>query len=241
MNIRILVNGANGKMGKVTAAAIEETNDLTLVAQTGKTDNLAKAIETSKAQVVVDFTIPNSVFENCQTIIQCNASPVIGTTGLTLEQIHELTQQCAAKSLGGVIAPNFSIGAVLMMRFSELAAHYFENNEIIEFHHPYKLDSPSGTAKKTAEMMRATMQTAKRINVTHDSARGEYYQDIPIHSVRIPGVFAQQMVVFGGEGETLTIHHDATDRRSMMQGVLLACRRVRVLNHLVYGLDKLLQ
>jgi len=240
MSISVLVNGANGKMGRVTVAAIEQAKPLTLAGTATRGDDLAHLIAKTQADVVVDFTVPNCVFENCQTIIESGARPIVGTTGLTLSQIDQLADACRAKSRGGLIAPNFSIGAILMMQFAKQAAAYFPNNEIIEYHHPYKLDAPSDKEKKTAEMMRESMSQDSHINTTTEAARGETYQDVPIHSVRIPGVFASQCVLFGGEGETLTIRHDATDRSSMMPGVVLACEKVMVLNELVYGLDRLL-
>lgn len=226
--IRVLVNGALGKMGRVTTEAIAREADLQLVASTTRTDALHEAIRKYKPQVVVDFTNPQSVFANAQTIIAERVHPVIGTTGLTTEQIATLTQQCDELSLGGIIAPNFSLGAVLMMKYSQDAARYFADVEIIEMHHPKKLDAPSGTAIKTAQMMQPVRSSEKKD------------QPIPIHSVRLPGLFAHQMVIFGGAGETLTIRHDATDRNAMMPGVFLACRKVMELKYLVYGLENLL-
>jgi len=239
MTIKVLVNGAFGKMGLVTQQAIQQESDLKLVASLGRKDNLAKEIEKSQADVVVDFTLPNSVFENTETIIKTGARPVIGTSGLNPDQIKKLTQLCQQKNLGGIIAPNFSLGAILMMRYAADAAKYFSNAEIIEMHHEKKVDAPSGTAVKTAQLMGDARVSSTVID--HSApARGEAHYDIPIHSVRLSGLFAHQMVIFGGFGETLTIRHDSTDRNAMMPGVCLACRKVMDLDHLIYGLENVI-
>jgi len=237
MSIKVIVNGAQGRMGRVTEEAISQHEDFTLVAALNKKDDLAAQIAKHDADVVVDFTVPQAVFANAQTIIAAGARPVIGTTGLTDQQIETLANECQRKKLGAVIAPNFSLGAVLMMRYAQDAAKYLDDVEIIEMHHPLKLDAPSGTAIKTAHMMAKVRDQQKNQN---DSARGANYYNIPIHSVRLPGLFAHQMVIFGGYGETLTIKHDSTDRRAMMPGVCLACRKVMNLDSLIYGLENLL-
>lgn len=240
MTIKVIVNGAKGKMGQVTVVAVTAEPKLELVAALDQQDDLAKAIKEHHANVVIDFTIPSTVYNNTKTIIQYGAHPVIGTTGLTLDQIHELQQLSAKKSLGGIIAPNFSLGAILMMRYAEDAARYFPDVEIIEMHHEKKVDAPSGTAAKTAEMI-ATTRSAKHV-LSSDSnrARGDHHQGVPIHSVRLPGLFAHQCVLFGGVGETLTIRHDAMNRDAMMPGVILSCQKVMELDCLVYGLENIL-
>ena len=237
--MRVIVNGANGKMGKITVEAVTEASDLELVAAIDQDDDLANAIKTHQANIVIDFTTPKSVYKNTEAIIQAGAHPVIGTSGLTPEEIKQLQHLCLEKQLGGIIAPNFSLGAILMMKYAADAAKYFDDAEIIEMHHPYKLDAPSGTAKKTAEMM-AESGNIKSKNNHSDQARGEQYQGINIHSVRLSGLFAHQAVIFGGDGELLTIRHDGMDRTSIMPGVLLACRKVGELSELVYGLEKLI-
>jgi 4-hydroxy-tetrahydrodipicolinate reductase len=240
MSINVIVNGAHGKMGETTQSAIEAAEDLNLVASLGRQDDLANTIKETNADVVIDFTIPKTVYENSLTIINSGARPVIGTTGLSLAQIATLTDECEKNNLGGVIAPNFSLGAILMMRYAQDAAKHLPNAEIIEMHHPAKLDAPSGTAIKTAQMME---QSHKESKITHEDepkARGEKFHGTTIHSVRLSGLFAHQMVMFGGHGETLTIRHDATDRNSMMPGVCLACRKVMEIDHLVYGLENFL-
>jgi 4-hydroxy-tetrahydrodipicolinate reductase len=240
---RILVNGANGRMGHETITAIEQTQDLTIVAKTGHKDDLATAIKSSEAQIVIDFTRPDCVYQNTKTIIEQGAHPVIGTTGLTQQQIIELQNLAKAKQLGGIIAPNFSIGAILMMKFAQQAAHYLSHAEIIEMHHDKKLDAPSGTAIKTAQMIAATRNSQPTMPTCKESlpgARGGNYENIAIHSIRLPGFLAHQMVIFGGEGETLTIKHDSISRSCFMPGVLLACRKVTTLKELVYGLENVM-
>ncbi len=240
MSIKVIVNGANGKMGKVTVDAIRADSDCDLVASLTREDDLGAAIKKHHADVVVDFTVPSVVFANSQTIIDNNARPVIGTTGLTLTQIETLQQQCAQKKLGGIIAPNFAIGAILMMKYAADAAKYVPDVEIIEMHHEKKIDAPSGTAAKTAEMIAQSKNLQPATHSPEDAARGEHYHGTHIHSVRLPGLFAHQAVMFGGLGQTLTIRHDSTDRNAMMPGVVLACHKVMQLNELVYGLENVL-
>lgn len=238
--IKVLINGASGKMGRVTVESIAQEADLELVAQTGHTDDLATAIQSSQADVVVDFTVPDTIFEQTQIIIAHRARPVIGTSGLTYDQVQTLQAQCREQSVGGVIAPNFSLGAVLMMRYAKDAAKHFPDAEIIEMHHQQKVDAPSGTAAKTAQMMAEARSSLADSQPHPDRARGEHYQGVTIHSVRLPGLFAHQEVIFGGLGETLTIRHDGMDRKSMMPGVFLCCRKAMELDHLVYGLEEFL-
>lgn len=243
MTIRVLVNGKNGKMGRPTVAAIEADPALTLAGTAGHDDDLAKVIQDNHAQVVVDFTTPTSVFANTQTIINSGAHPVIGTTGLLPTQIAELQTQCRKLALGGIIAPNFSIGAALMMQISKQIAAHFCHAEIIEAHHVEKLDAPSGTAIKTAEMIaagRTTTPLPPHSTEVLPHARGATHEHVPIHSVRLPGVVADQTVTFGGHHETLTISHNTLDRACFMPGVVLACKAVVELEELLYGLETIL-
>lgn len=223
MAIKILINGANGKMGRTTIAAIANEKDLQLVATTTTHDDLISTIKKNKADVVIDWTTPTSVFDNAKKIIEAGARPVIGTTGLTTEQIKILFEQCLMKKIGGIIAPNFSMSAILMMKYAQDAAKYFNDVEIIEYHHPQKKDAPSGTAKKTAELI-----------------SGNAKKNIPIHSVRLPGVFANQEVIFSGHGETFMLQHNAIDRNAMMPGLFLCCRKVMTLHKLIYGVEELI-
>lgn len=239
MSIKVIVNGAFGRMGLVTQEAIRQADDLELVAALGKNDNLADAITQSKADVVIDFTLPNAVFQNTQTIIRCKARPVVGTSGLTEENIAELEKLCEAEKIGGIIAPNFSVGAILAMRYAQETAKYFPDCEIIEMHHEKKVDSPSGTAIKTAQMISKTRKKAAIIPHS-DIARGASCNDIPVHAVRLPGMFANLHILFGSLGETLTIKHDSHDRNCMMPGVCFCCRKVMELKKLVYGLENII-
>ena len=243
MSTRVIVNGAHGKMGLLACDTLKKQDEFELVAQLGRNDDLAKAIRDTQAQIVVDLTRADSVYQNSLTIIQHGAHPVIGTSGLLPEQILELTQLCESRHLGGIIAPNFSISAVLMMLFAAKAAEYFSEVEIIETHHQQKLDAPSGTALKTAEMIAAARKKPKnKLNLKEliPGARGATYADINIHSLRLPGVLARQQVIFGNAGETLSITDDSMDRNCFMPGVILACQKVFELNTLIYGLEHIL-
>lgn len=243
MTIRVLVNGASGKMGQLACAALSQTADLQLVATTDRADPLAERILESKADVVVDLTTATAVFENAKTIILSGARPVIGTSGLRLDQIEALKPLLATHAKGGLIVPNFSIGAILMMRFAKAAAAYFQHAEIVEMHHLSKVDAPSGTSRKTAEGIAEGNPNinAEQQSIPSDApARGQIYQRVPIHSLRLPGYVAHQEVIFGQTGETFTLRHDCNDRQALMPGLLLACRAVIKLDALVYGLDALL-
>ena len=239
MTVKIIVNGIRGKMGTVTAQAINKESDLMIVAGTNRNDNLSETIKKTGADIVIDFTGPDVVFANSETIIAAGAKPIIGTSGLTLDQIQHLESQCKDKQIGGIIAPNFSLSAILMMRFASQAARYFNDVEVIEMHHPHKVDSPSGTATKTAQMISANRK-GRSVNKDNAPARGDQSHEVPIHSVRLPGLFAHQTVMFGGTGEILTIRQDSMDRSCMMPGIVMACRKVMALDHLVYGLENLL-
>src|SRR3990167_3083649 len=204
MTINIIINGANGKMGRTAVAAIAHEKELTLVAATTRTDNLRDAIQQHHAHVVIDFTEPSAAFHNTKIIIEAGARPVVGTTGFSDDEIDAIRAICSAKKHGAIIAPNFSIGALLTMKYAQDAAKYFSDVEIIEYHHPQKKDKPSGTARKTAQLIRSVIS-----------------QDIPIHSVRLPGIFAKEEIIFGGNNETLTLQHHTTDRNAMMAGLFL--------------------
>ncbi|PCH56283.1 MAG: 4-hydroxy-tetrahydrodipicolinate reductase [Legionellales bacterium] len=224
--IKVLVSGAYGRMGSESCVAIAETTDLSLVAKVGSSDDLAALIKSSKAQVVVDFSVPDVAVQNARIIINSGAYPVIGTSGFTLEDIDNLQELVKAKQIGGIIAPNFSIAVALMLKYSQDAYKYLPQAEIIEMHHDTKLDKPSGTALKTAQILQ--QQT------------GVVAREIPIHAIRLPGVLAEQQVIFGGLGETLTIQQRTIDRKAFMPGVVIACNEVLKLKELVYGLEFLL-
>ena len=207
--------------------------------------NLKEMLSKINADVVVDFTQPNSVFENTKIALNAGVRPVIGTTGLSNEQIKELKELSSTTTTGCLIAPNFALGAVLMMKFSQIASKYFANAEIIEFHHNQKKDAPSGTAIKTAQMMikeRDNFATGNcpETETIQGSRGGKFDNNIQIHSVRMPGYVASQEVIFGATGETLKIRHDSIDRKCFMSGVALAIRYIFEHNNFVYGLDNIL-
>jgi 4-hydroxy-tetrahydrodipicolinate reductase len=214
-------------------------------------DDLATALRSAQPDVLVDFTVPDSAMTNLRTALQQGISPVVGTTGLTPEDLAEADRLARQQGIGAFVAPNFAIGAVLMMQFAAQAARYLPDVEIIELHHEKKLDSPSGTALLTAQKIAQVRQEAGVVPQPLPSgtvekaagargARGAATGDVPIHSVRLPGFVAHQEVLFGGPGQILTLRHDSTDRRSFMPGVLLAIRKVRSLQGLVIGLEHLL-
>lgn len=243
MQRRVIVNGAQGKMGKLACETIKNHPDFALVGALTRQDDLSQAIVATKAEIVIDLTRADSVYENSLAIISRGAHPVIGTSGLVDEQIQTLKTQCDAQKLGGLIVPNFSLSAVLMMRFAAEAARYLTEVEIIEAHHQQKLDAPSATALKTADLIakaRVTQQNELALREIVPGVRGGCHQGIPIHSLRLPGVIANQQVIFGSPGETLSISHNSIDRTSFMPGIILACQRVVTLNTLYYGLEMLL-
>ena len=252
--IKVLVNGALGRMGRTVVAAVNADSELELV---GAVDvfggevggvkvetNLDAALKKFSPDVMVDFTRPAVVFDNVMTALANKVSPVIGTTGLSEESKEKIRAAAEENSTPAFIAPNFALGAVLMMLLSKQAAKYFPDVEIIELHHDKKLDAPSGTAELTAKMIAEVRPPHKQGHpdeverLAH--VRGADVDGIRIHSVRLPGYVAHQEVIFGGLGQTLTIRHDSTGRDSFMPGVVLACKKVRSLTGLTIGLDKLL-
>ncbi|MEU4241551.1 4-hydroxy-tetrahydrodipicolinate reductase [Actinoplanes sp. NPDC026619] len=244
--IRVGVLGARGRMGLEVCKAVDGAADMALVAMVDQGDVLF-SMEDARAQVVVDFTTPDVVMDNLRWAIDHGISAVVGTTGFTESRLDQVRSWLAEKPGAGVlIAPNFGIAAVLMMQFAAKAARYFESAEIIEQHHPRKLDAPSGTATRTAQLMAAAraeaglgpMPDATKEEV--DGARGASIDGIRVHAVRAAGLLAHQEVLFGTDGELLTIRHDSLDRISFMPGVLLAVRHVRSLPGLTIGIDSLL-
>ncbi len=242
--IKVIVIGAGGKMGATTVSAIEATPDLELVAALDLEDSLEEACRTHQPDVAVDFTHPSCVFSNSETLIAHNVRPVVGTTGLSTEQLDTLTAKCAEKKLGALICPNFAIGAILMMKLSETVAQYMPFCEIVEMHHNQKADAPSGTAIKTAELIKAANPRINEDPLDEEEiikgSRGGSCESIPVHSIRLPGYVAHQEVIFGGLGQTLRIRHDSIDRTSFMPGVVMAVKKVMELDTLVYGLDNVI-
>jgi 4-hydroxy-tetrahydrodipicolinate reductase len=194
--------------------------------------------------VVIDFTHAKSVFNNTNAIMDAGARPVIGTSGLTKEQVLALKDRATSLKLGGIIAPNFSLGAVLMMKYAKAIVKYMPKVEIIEMHHDGKADTPSGTALRSAELLKEgntqVNQPEKEYRDNVPGSRGAQYQGIPIHAIRLPGLLAHEQIIFGEPGETLTLRHDSIDRQCFMPGVCLAVEKVMSLDHLVYGLEEIL-
>ena len=243
-NIRVLVNGAKGRMGQEVVKAVTAAADLEIVDQTDLGDDLIARIKASQAQAVVDFTTAAVAFENTRKILEAGVHPVVGTSGLLAEQVAELQQMAKDKDIGGLIAPNFAIGAVLLMKYAQDAAKYLPDVEVIELHHNRKADAPSGTAVKTAQLIAEARQEIPKALVEEtelfEGARGSEVHGVRVHSLRLPGLVAHQEVIFGGTGETLTIRHDSIHRESFMPGVCLACRKVIGTQQLFYGLEHLL-
>ncbi|CBN56729.1 MULTISPECIES: 4-hydroxy-tetrahydrodipicolinate reductase [Kamptonema] len=269
--IPVIVNGAAGKMGREVVKAVATVGDMTLFGAIERspeflnvdagelagcgalevplTDDLqgmlALAGQEKQLGVMVDFTHPNSVYENVRSAIAYGIRPVVGTTGLSPEQIQDLAEFADKASIGCLIIPNFSIGMVLLQQAALSASQYFDHVEIIELHHNQKADAPSGTAIQTAQMLAEMGKTFNPPFVEETEklpgARGSLADEgIRIHSIRLPGLIAHQEVIFGGPGQVYTLRHDTSDRACYMPGVLLAIRKVLELKSLVYGLEKIL-
>ena len=246
MTIKVAVLGAKGRMGAETVKAISAASDLNLVAQIDLGDSINQ-LATSGAQVVVDFTHPDAVMNNLEFAINNGIHVVVGTTGFDDSKLNQVKGWLAKNpKVGAVIAPNFGLGAVLMMQFAAKAARYFESVEIVELHHPEKADAPSGTASRTAELITEARKAAARPAMPDKTssglsgARGAKVGDVPVHSVRLRGLVAHQEVLLGDQGETLSIRHDSIDRSGFMPGVLLAVREVVKTPGLTFGLEHLM-
>jgi 4-hydroxy-tetrahydrodipicolinate reductase len=244
--LRVAVLGARGRIGAEAVRAVEAAEDMELVAALGRGDKLETLAEAG-AQVAVELTTPDSVMANLEYCVGHGIHAVVGTTGWTDERLAQLNGWLAASPETGVlIAPNFSIGAVLTMKFAQIAAPWFESVEVVELHHPKKVDAPSGTATRTAQLIaeaRARAGTAPAPDATEtglDGARGADVDGIPVHSVRLRGLLAHQEVLLGGEGETLTVRHDSLHHSSFMPGILLGARRVVTTPGLTFGLEHFL-
>ncbi len=259
--MRVGVVGAAGRMGAEVCRAVSGADDLELVAAVDRAgggravrevagvdadlvvaDELA-ALTDAGAEVAVEFTGPASVGDNLCWLLEHGIHAVVGATGIADEQLERARSLAAEGAANALLAPNFAIGAVLLMRFAEQAARHLPHVEVVELHHDQKLDAPSGTALRTAEMIAAARAESPDVPLgddRHPGARGADHEGVRVHSLRLPGLVAHQEVVFGGQGQTLTLRHDSLDRSSFMPGVLLACRRVASLDGLVVGLDRLL-
>ncbi|MFF4850166.1 4-hydroxy-tetrahydrodipicolinate reductase [Streptomyces sp. NPDC001194] len=244
--LRVAVLGAQGRIGSEAVKAVEAAEDMELVAALGRGDKLETVAEAG-AQVAVELTTPDSVMGNLDFLIGHGIHAVVGTTGWNEERLGRLdTWLAGSPSTGVLIAPNFSIGAVLTMKFAAQAARYFESVEVVELHHPNKVDAPSGTATRTAQLIaaaRAEAGCAPQPDATAtalDGARGANVDGVPVHAIRLRGLLAHQEVLLGGEGETLTIRHDSLHHSSFMPGILLGARRVVQHPGLTFGLENFL-
>jgi 4-hydroxy-tetrahydrodipicolinate reductase len=242
MPVRVAVLGARGRMGQQVCHAVGQAPDLELIAQVDLGDELPTG-----ADVVVDFTQPDAVMDNVRFAIEHGIHAVVGTTGFTAERLDAVRSYLGASPTTGVIvAPNFAIGAVLSMKFAQLAAPFYESAEVIELHHAGKIDAPSGTATRTAALIGQARADAGMDAIPDattqslDGARGAEVAGVRVHAVRAAGLVAHQEVIFGTEGETLTIRHDSLDRVSFMPGVLLAVRQVASRPGLTVGIESLL-
>ncbi|MBQ8476105.1 4-hydroxy-tetrahydrodipicolinate reductase [bacterium] len=255
--IKTGVIGAAGKMGIQVVSAVLNDNETELVCAVDKfnkgkelspnvkiEDDIKTALTTAKPDIVVDFTQPDTIYNNIKIYQELKIKSVIGTTGLKDSELQEIEELSKKNNTGIIIAPNFSIGAILMMKFAAQASKYFSNAEIIEFHHNQKKDAPSGTAIKTAQLMAKNNTNFKLGNCketeTLQGARGGNCNDIQIHAVRMPGFVASQEVIFGSDGQTLKIHHDTINRECYMSGVLLAVKHLYKNNTFIYGLENIL-
>jgi 4-hydroxy-tetrahydrodipicolinate reductase len=238
-------------MGMEVVAAVNAERDMKIVAAADIGDDLDRLLKETSPLAMVDFTVPDAVLRNIETALSNKVAPIVGTTGLSTDELAHVESLCKSNNTGALIAPNFAIGAILMMRFAKEAARFLPDAEIVEMHHEKKLDSPSGTAAKTAEMIAEGRSGAKpallpagAFEKIPGSRGGKGAGDVPVHSIRLQGFVASQMVVFGGLGQTLTIRHDSIDRKSFMPGVVLALRHAQELasngGRLVYGLENLI-
>ncbi|WP_332693276.1 4-hydroxy-tetrahydrodipicolinate reductase [Halalkalibacter lacteus] len=263
--VKIVVAGPRGNMGKEAVKMVTGTEEFQLVAvvdskHEGKNlseidgfhgieatiyTDIHKCFEEQEVDVLIDLTAPAYGRKHMEAAFANSVRPVVGTTGFTEEDIDELRAMAEEKGLGAIIAPNFAIGAILMMKFSQMAAKYLPDVEIIERHHDRKLDAPSGTAVKTAQLISEVRAARSQghPNETEEmkGARGADHEGMRIHSVRLPGLVAHQEVIFGGVGQTLTIRHDSIDRTSFMPGVKLAVESVLRIDTLVYGLEHIIE
>lgn len=262
--LRIVVAGPRGNMGSEAVKMVTNTEKFDLVAVVDSRnngmmlkdlpgapsleipvfDNLEECLIANECDVLIDLTTPEIGRKHMEIAFRHEVRPVVGTTGFSDQDIHELTKIASEKQIGAIIAPNFAIGAILMMKFSQMAAKFFQNVEIIEQHHDQKLDAPSGTAVKTAKMITENRNEFKQGHPdeveTIEGVRGGTIEGIHIHSIRLPGLVAHQEVIFGGHGQTLTIRHDSINRASFMPGVKLAVETVIKLDTLVYGLENII-
>lgn len=239
--MRVAINGANGKMGQLAQSALTGLDDLEIVGLWGRADDLATVIVDAKPDVVLDLTLASVVADNARAIIESGACPVIGTSGLKKEDLIELAELSRKKGVSGLVVPNFSITAVLMMKYAQDAAKYLKNVELLEYHHEKKEESPSGTALRTIEMMSEShLESRSRGEELFPGSLGGEYLNVPVHSVRMPGFVASQEVVFGEAGETLVLKSGAISRDAFKNGIRIACRKTPTLGRFDSGLEHVL-
>ena len=248
----VLVTGAAGRMGSISAETIAAQDDLDIVALVDPRGvakagggapcfaSVEQALALTSPQAALEFSVPGAVFDNTRRLLEAGVPTVVGATGLSDAQVGELSAAASASGAGLVIVPNFALGAVLLMRFAAEAARYYERAEVIELHEAGKLDAPSGTSLRTARLMSEAQGSALTPGTGDQPSRGLAADRVRIHSVRLPGVVAHQEVLFGGADELLTIRHDSLSRRSFMSGVLVALRKVPSVQGTVVGLENLL-
>lgn len=243
--MKVAVVGARGRMGKTVCEAVEQAEDLELVARLDKDDVISPAT-LAGADVAVEFTVPSQAKANVFALLEAGVHVVVGTTGWNEESLNEVRQACARTGKNAVIAPNYGMSAVLLMSFARQAAAYFESAEVIELHHPAKVDAPSGTAMSTARDI-AKVRSEAGLGASPDAtesdphgARGAEIDGVHVHAVRLRGLNAHEEVIFGNPGEQLVLRQDSFDRASFMPGVLLSVRKVSKLPGLTFGLDKVM-
>jgi len=263
--VKIVVAGPRGRMGSEAVKLVMNTEEYELVAALDYKNNgmklsdlsgfdsidvpiytdIEECFKTEKPDVLIDLTTPEYGMFHAKTALRFGVRPVVGTTGFSEENLKELEELCAQHNRGCIIAPNFAVGAILMMKFAQLACKYFQDVEIIELHHDQKLDAPSGTALKTAQMISEVRESKEQGHPNEKEtmlgARGSNYEGMRIHSVRLPGLIAHQEVMFGSSGQTLSIRHDSYNRESFMSGVKLAVDTVMKVDLFVYGLENIME
>jgi 4-hydroxy-tetrahydrodipicolinate reductase len=235
--IKIVINGAFGKMGSLALETLQQYPAFEIVATLGRNDDLKQNLKHFTPDVVLDLTRADCIYNNCLIYLEHKTKFVIGTSGLTSTQISHIQDVCRKESIGGLIVPNFSIGSVLCTYFSKIAAKWFDGVDILEMHHHQKIDSPSGTAIHTAEAIHNAKSEWPMVNTNPQPGREYYVHQIPIHSIRMPGLLAIQQILFGQIGETVSLNHQIIDRKAYMPGVKLACEKVIFLNELIIGLE----
>lgn len=263
--IKVVIAGPRGRMGREAVSLINNTEGYQLAGVIDRVNegmnlsqlegfsgidaeiftDLENCLQKTSPDVLIDLTTPETGVKHTETALKYGVRPVVGTTGFTKQDLDSLSELAATKGIGAIIAPNFAVGAILMMKFAQMAAKHFPDVEIIELHHDQKLDAPSGTAVKTAELITAVRESKQQGHPdekeTLEGARGANIDGIHIHSVRLPGLIAHQEVLFGGNGQMLSIRHDSFNRASFMSGVKLAVDAVMKLDILVYGLENIIE